>query len=418
MAIAHNRRWVFPFVVIFIAAVIVIFFFILPKSKTKRVNFNPPYSLAVETVKVKKSHYQVIISSYGVVQPKIQTNLVTEVSGRVVEVSEKLRTGAFFKKGDVLLKIDARDYEVELSIAQAAVAESEVAVQQEKAQAEIAKRDWNAKPGSKMGRALALRQPQVAAALAHLKASKARLMAAQLNLERTQVRAPYDGQVITQQVDLGQVVNASMVVADIYATDIMEVRLPIKSRDREYLQLPDAHQQDAQQQDNRRHESPHVVFSSQIGLQNYQWYGHIVRTEAQIDSESRQLYVIAQIKKEETSVMDNKPQLKIGQFVQASIYGKKLNNIFKIPRQAINQNNELAILHESRLNKRVLVPIWSDSEHIIVKEGLQEGEVFSLTPIQNIASGTLIQPLDDIKKDKTFLSKKDNQSSTPGTKIQ
>ncbi|MCO7225601.1 efflux RND transporter periplasmic adaptor subunit [Pleionea sp. CnH1-48] len=392
MSAVSRRKILLPLVALIIGAVAYQLITSNP-PQGRKFGQRPPTAVAVEMKALERGDYQVTVDSFGVTQPKVQSRLVSEVGGKVVHISESLRSGAFFKQGDVLLKVDPRDYQVEVSVAEASVAEAEVALEQEKAQAAIAEQDWNRKPSTQKARALALREPQVAAAQAQLKAAKARLEKARLNLERTELRAPYDGRVLAKMVDIGQLINASTAVADIYATDAIEVRLPIQNREQEYIDLPGDY---IGAKDNDI--LPKVIFSAQVGMSHYEWEGAIIRTEGAIDSGTRQLYLIAQIENPYEQSDNQRPSLKIGQFVEAKIYGKLLEQVFILPRRAVSQNNALGVVIEGRLDKRNLTPVWSDDDYIIVRDNLDAGERYSLTPVSNVPAGTRVRGLDEAQK--------------------
>lgn len=198
------------------------------KPSANRWGDRPAPSVAVETTPLSTQSYSVWVDSYGTAEALTQSLLVSEINGRVVSVSPNIRTGASFRKGEVLVELDDRDYQVEVDVAASAAAEAELAYLQEVAQAEFASQEWNQRPTSEAARKLALREPQLAATKAAWQAAKSRLTRAITDLERTKIIAPFDGRVLSQTVDVGQVVSPGQGIADIYDTDVVEVRLPIK----------------------------------------------------------------------------------------------------------------------------------------------------------------------------------------------
>ena len=373
------------------------------KPEARKFGNRPPPSVAVETTKVEAIDYQVWIDSFGSATPLTQTKLVSDVSGRVVEVSPNIRAGRPFEAGEVLVRIDPRDYRIEVDVARAAVADADVKYKQELAQADIAKRDWNVRPGNAKGKSLALREPQVAAALANLESAKARLARAELNLERTEVRAPFDGKILKQMVDLGQVVNPSQAIAEIYSTELIEVRLPVKPQDLTYIQLPDEMTIDR---------FPKVMLESDIGNQTYTWEGQLVRSEGAFDASTRMLYVVAQVQNpfEPTATA---PAMRIGQFLRAKIEGSELKNVYAIPRRAVTQDNMIAVAEEGILTKRKVQPLWTDRQAVVISASsgldssfnnagvmagasvLDANDTLILTPTANLASGTRVKPINE-----------------------
>ncbi len=383
-------------VAILVLSLVVVKIMFATKPEARKFDERPAPSVAVEVTSLQPTNYNVWVESYGSVEALTETQLVSDVNGRVIEVSPNIRAGASFNAGDVLLRIDPRDYRIEVDVAESAVADADVKYQQELAQANIAERDWNVRPGNEQGKALALRLPQVAAAKAALEAAKAKLAKAQLNLERTQVKAPFDGKVKRQMVDLGQVVNPSQAIAEIYSTDLVEVRLPVKAHDLAHLQLPD-------EQENRS-VRPKVVFEGEMGNKTYYWNGELVRSEGAYDTSTRMLYVVAQIVDPFKATSDS-PSLRIGQFLRAKIEGKELANVFVIPRRAVSQNYMISIEQEGILKKMSIDPIWTDTKSVVVSAGgldstsgvksLSASDTLILTPTANLPEGTRVKRINE-----------------------
>ena len=172
------------------------------------------------------------IRSQGTVLPTIESDLSVEVSGRIIEVSKNFRAGSYFKKGELLLSIERADYEAALAMREADLASARLTLAQEEALAAQALEDWQSM-GSGEASALTLRKPQLAQAKAMVKSAEASVSQAERDLDRTRITAPYDGLVLSKNVDLGQyvVANPANPIARIYATELAEVRLPIALSD-------------------------------------------------------------------------------------------------------------------------------------------------------------------------------------------
>ncbi|MBA6264652.1 MAG: efflux RND transporter periplasmic adaptor subunit [Colwellia sp.] len=404
-------------IIIFIIAFSIIAAMFASKPSVKKWGGGPPASVGVETVKLTASNYPVWIESYGSAEPLTQTQLVAEVNGRVIEVANNIRAGASFKAGDVLLSIDPRDYQIEVDVAKSTVADAWVKYKEELAQADVAEQDWNIQPGSDAGRDLALRKPQVAAALASFDASKARLAKAKLNLERTQVKAPFDGKILKQMVDLGQVVNPSQTIAEIYSTDFIEVRLPVKAQDLAHIQLPDDYHTPGNTPINNQANLPIVLFEGELGGKTYTWEGKLVRSEGAFDSSTRMLYVVAKLDNPFVS-SEQLPALRVGQFLRAKIEGTQLMNVYAIPRRAVSQSNMVAVAEEGVLQKRLITPLWTDKDSVVISASPQADTINNydklinstdqliLTPTANLAAGTRVKSLNDVNVNEQLATNK------------
>ncbi len=349
--------------------------------------FQPPQvPVAIDAVRVLPEDFQVVIRSEGTVEPRTESTLIPQVSGQIVAISPSFREGGFFEQGDILVTLDPRDYQLAIASAEAQVAQAESALEQELAQAKVVEDDWRM-----LGRQapeLGLRKPQIAAARATVLSAKAQLERARFDLERTRIRAPYDGQVLEKSVDVGQFVSTGTPLARVYATDYVEIRLPLSNRQLEFVDLPERFRGETAQ---RGTAGPEVVVKAVIGRQEWRWTGRIVRAEGAIDTRTRQLFVVAQVDDPYERVADGQPPLRIGQFVEVEIAGRTLENAFVLPRSALREAAEVLLVNEdSRLERRPVTVAWTDGEHAVVTEGLAAGAVVNVTPLAVAANGTLV----------------------------
>ncbi len=323
-----------------------------------------------------------VVRAQGTVQPRTQTVLVAEVSGTVVEVAGQFNAGGFFRRGDVLLRIDPRDYEAALRRAEAAVANREALLAQERARAEQALRDWEnlRRPGTPSD--LVLRKPYVAEAEANLRAARAELQQARINMERTVIRAPYDGLLRDKRVDLGQFVGTGTPLAEIYATDMAEIRLPLTEHDAMFVNLP---------QPGDGEGVPMTVTATVAGV-SYTWPARLVRSESVIDERSRVLYAVARIDDPYRRRADSAHPhvLSFGTFVEAQLPASIGHSVVAVPRLALRSSNQLMLVDaEDRLRLRDVHIVRSDAEFAYVDGGIAEGDriiVSSLpAPVEGMA---------------------------------
>ncbi|NVK23311.1 MAG: efflux RND transporter periplasmic adaptor subunit [Gammaproteobacteria bacterium] len=354
-----------------------------PPTAKRRAPSKAP-QMTVDVKSLEAQLYQVNIDSFGTVQPRTETNLVSQVNGQITYISDNFRQGRFFEQGETLLKVDDRDYLSDVKIAKASLLDAQQALTEEKARAEQALVDWKRLGKDGEPNDLVLRKPQLEAAKARLYSAEAQLEKAKLRLERTRVVAPYAGRVLNQKVDIGQVISSNTQLATIYATDLVEIRLPVKNQDLPLLDLPEQYRKSSDLDDGT---NAKVVFTSTFGV-DQRWIGQLVRTEGAIDSSSQQLYVVAQI--EDPYRKDSKSELaiKIGQYLQAQIAGRLMPNAIVIPNNAIYQGSYVYVVEENLLKRRNVELLWKNETDAIVKSGLSTGEQLVVTPLGRVSSGT------------------------------
>lgn len=346
--------------------------------------------LKVDVAKVVKQSLSVNVKSQGNVSPRTQTQLVAEVSGQVVAVSDNFKAGGFFKAGDELLRIDDRNYRADLERARASVASAQSQLAIEQGRADVAYQDWLKfsanKKRSAEADALAQRKPQLQDARARLRAAEADLQRAEDNLARTRIVAPYTGMVRNKQVDIGQFVATGSPLGTTFAVDKVEVRLPIPADRLDYLQLPGPN--------TKAEDYPDVTLSASIGGRQQQWPAKLVRTEGVFDERSRVLFAIAEVI--DPYGLDSDVQttpLRVGSFVEASIGGKLLDNLVTVPRHILRTGKQLWVVDASnRLRNREVSLLRSEGGLAYVYSGLEEGEKISLAPVPYALPGTEISP--------------------------
>lgn len=383
--LATVLKIIMPIVVV-AAGVVVARHFMNTAEKPERRS-TPPRLQVVEVLQVKPEDFQVIISSRGTVSPRTQSTLVSEVTGRIEKVSPNFREGSFFDKDEVLVNIDRRDYEHNLTIVKAELAQAELALSENQAQSQQARREWDrlglkGKPSD-----LTLRQPQLKSSQAAVEAARARVRQAKTDLGRTSIEAPYDGRILDKQVDIGQFVPRGAVLASIYAVDYVEVRLPVTEQQAAFLTLPEAYQDETISA-----QGPDVDLLVNSAGREWQWKGRIVRMEGAIDIKSRQQFAIVQVDKPYAKHDDGRPPLKVGQFVTAQVKGNVIEEAIVLPREIVRGNDEIIVIKDDNtVEKRKLDIIWRDDRNVVVSKGLQTGERVSRTLLSFATDGMKVK---------------------------
>jgi len=353
-----------------------------PASKPPLVKVMTPRTQAV-TLSVK---------TQGTVQPAREIDLVAQVSGQVVGVNDYFAKGEFFESGVTLVQIDDRDYHYQLARAEAGIADAKRLLAEEKARALQAKREWR-NLGSEEANALFLREPQVEAAEAGVKAATAERNQAALNLERTAIKTPFAGRVRQKHVDLGQYVTAGSPVARIYDTQKVEIRLPLTNRQLAFVDLPQGVQKSAEGELFQ----PEVTLSALRGDQRLTWQGRIVRTEAEVDATSRVTYAVAEILQPfaiEASA-DQLPLL-IGMFVEAEVMGKTFDEVYELPRHALYKANQLWLVGaDEKLHLKTVRVLQSDSRRLLFTGDLASDERVVISHLHSPIEGMAVDVIGD-----------------------
>jgi RND family efflux transporter MFP subunit len=378
------KKFALPAVLIVVFSLLTIFIKSNPASSQKGGQTKVT-ALSVETTTIKTQSFPIELAAHGRVQASIQSRLVSQVAGQVVSVSEQFKEGGVFSKGDILLSIDPRDYDVQVKITHASLASAKVTLEEEQNRAVQAKKEWASTQSQSAISAFALRKPQVAAATSAYESAQAKYQQALVDRERTQIKAPFSGRLISQQINLGDVVNVHTPLANIYASDSLEVRMPINHSYIQFINLPNESDLTAPSASLST-----LTITNPLTAQKEQWLGTLIRTAASVDEQSQQLHLIAKIDHPIT-MQPNKPHpLKVGQYVDVLLQGKKLEDVIVVDNDAIYQNHYVYIVENNTLQKRIVTVLWQNKSHSIINTGLTVDDELIITPLGKISSGTAV----------------------------
>jgi len=343
------------------------------------------------TVRVRTATPETVtlrVHSQGTVMPSTESQLIPEVSGRVVWMSPKLVAGGYFERNEVLVKVEPQDYNISRERARAMLVRAE-------AEHELAEFDYKRlksletrKLTSRSQLENSLRTLRVAQA--SLTDARASFSQAQQNVGRTELRAPFTGLVRSRNVDIGQFVSRGTPVAQIYASDQVEIRLPISDRQLAYLDIPIAKRGEL-----AADKQPSVTLSTEYAGRDISWEGTIVRAEAAIDTASRMVFLVARVG------ADNKEiPLSVGLFVNADIEGRETNDVVVLPRSALRDNNQVLVVgQDKKLRYRDIELLRLYQDDLLIKSGLNDGESVCVSVLQTAINGMTVNPVPDNRSD-------------------
>jgi len=333
------------------------------------------------------------VTTQGEVQPRIEINVVPQVSGRITYMSPQFIDGGAFKKGDILVRIEATDYELRLVQARANVAQAETVLTREKSEAALALSDWQDLGTGNTASPLTLREPQMAEAAARLASAKAQYDEAKLQLDRTVIRAPFTGRVTTRMVDPGEFVNAGTRLGQIYSAEIMDVRLPLTQDNLRQAGLSLGYTV------NQSNKPIPVKLSANVAGTQAHWMGQIVRTDSRFDTQTRFLFAYAELKDPFGKGAYDGIAMAPGLFVSAELEGQRLDDVITIPRTALRGENQVYVANDDNtLSIKTVQVLSSNREQAIIGAGLDIGSRVITSPIRGVSSGMQIEVVKSINR--------------------
>ena len=341
----------------------------------------------------REESVRLAVSTQGEVRAHTEIDLSPEVSGRIVSISDRFAEGAGFEPGETLIQIDDGDYRLAVTRAEAGVAQAEVKLLEAKAAASIKRQQWLDLNPNKDPTPLQVNKPQVLEAEANLRSAKAELADAQRDLQRTKITLPFRGRVASRDVGVGQYVTTSTSLGRVFATDRVEVRLPLTDAQLLELDLPMGFVASAQTP------GPEVTLSAPIGNHPHQWQGRIVRTQAAIDKQTRLIYTVVEVNDPYGSGADDGTPLAVGLFVNAEVEGVQARNAVVVPREALRNADEVYVVDaDNRLDIRTVEVLSTSTHRVVIASGVNDGERVITSTVANAVDGMEVQPITQLAR--------------------
>lgn len=408
---AHKKQIILPFAILAIGVIAYFGFSSLKTPPEEKAEVDNTPIVAVENIVVAPMILQV--SSYGIVKPKYETSLVAQVNGEIVELSEVFVRGGFVKKGQLLARIDPNDYHAALIDAQANMASARAALEKEVAQGKVAEREWKQITDTSPTE-LSLRKPQLAQELARVKSAQASVLRAERNLQRTEIKAPYDAMIDSRMIGLGSFVSVGTQIGKLLGTAIAEVRLPVADKQLQFL-IDEGNNAEVK------------LIGTHAG-KNVEWLAKIARNEGVIDNKSRMTYLVAEIQNpyvlqngwaEHNSNNNTENNhiipLRFGSYVQAKILGVEITNASLLPRYLV-VDDKIALLDKgSKLHYAAINIVRQQGADVVVSGGLIDGDRLIVSALDYPVDGMKLALVSD-KKHKPALLGKDTEVQVALTK--
>jgi RND family efflux transporter MFP subunit len=341
-----------------------------PRAPRERIEPIPPIARVVQAARTTE---RVRVTAMGTVVAAKRVVLQPEVSGRVIEQNDRLLPGGLLEAGEVILRIDPRDYETAVKQQEAAVEQARLEVQLEKGRQVIAEREWRLLEEDialdEASQDLALRKPQQKNAKAALEAALSALEQARLQLERTRVYAPFNAVVQEEFVDEGQLVNPQTRLATLIGTDRFWVQVSIPVDRLRWIAFSGTQGTDA---------SKVTVIQEVSGDTQIERPARLVRLLGDLDPVGRMARVLVEIEDPLGLKAGHNPQelpLMLGAYVRVEIEGKDVEEVFSIPRTSVREGNKVWIMdEEDRLVFRPVEVLHRSKHRVLIRKGLDGGE--------------------------------------------
>jgi RND family efflux transporter MFP subunit len=394
-------------------------------------------ALKVEVQEVTPEDVPVMITGYGTVESLDVVRVAPEVSGNIVEVHPQLEVGEVIPEGELLFKIDQRNYRANLAQARAQVAQAENTVARLKQQqqidrerltnlrrsAEIAETEYkrvqtlfkendvgtqsgvdqaeiglnNARDArDRLQQAVAIYPISIEEAEAGLEAAGAAVDLAEANLDRTEVRAPFDARIRMVQLEVGQFVSPGNAVMTLANDTMLELSVPLDSRDvRQWMQFADTDAQAGTAWFGQVKPVDCKVTWTESGDTQH-WVGQLHRIEA-FDPMTRTVTVAVRVSSEDARAGEGRLPMVDGMFCSVQIPGRELENVYKLSRWSVDFEGYVYIADaDNRLQRLEVEVARNQGESAYISEGLSPGDRVVVTRLVNPLPNTRLEIVESV----------------------
>ncbi len=343
----------------------------------------------VETITVDTGTYTPSVSALGTVQAARDIALSSRVNGQIQSIGPSFTLGGQVEQGEVLLQLDPSDYKQALVMRESEMLQVKAELAIEEGQQRVARREFEllGTDIDEVNRSLVLREPQIQSLRAKLIAAQAAVEQARIDLQRTEIRAPFNGQILARSAELGSQVSEGDELARLVGIETYWVIATIPINKLRWIEFP-RHDQDG---------TKAIISHNSAWHQDERREGRVKRLIGELDQRTRMARVIVEV--QQPLGNDDQPELILGSIVQVDIDASPLTDVIRLDRAFLRQNNTVWVMENGKLRIREVVVLFSDAAYAYIGEGIEAGERVVTTSLATVVDGLDIRGASDTRDD-------------------
>ncbi len=320
----------------------------------------------------------------GFIQPFREVALAAETAGRIVEMHPALEQRSRFSAGEVLVRLDDASAVANLAQTDANIASTEARL--ELVETQLARAETLQARGVIAQDQLDQLNTQRTELTASLTALRAGRRSAEIALERTEIRAPFDGAVLTSVAELGAVASPGQALATLYSVDQLEVTVPVRQAEAALIPgLFDGAGGAAR-------------VEADFAGRTYLWDATIARVDNALDSRTRTLNVTLRLEDRPGTQVSGgaaasgAPPALINAFARVTIDGLQDDGLYAIPSTAYRDGDTLWLYIEGELIVTDAERVHVDGERSFVRVAdLPEGAEIVTSSLDTAFAGMKVR---------------------------
>lgn len=385
----------------------VVFWIFNTEPEARRQGATKKTAMLVDVVPVQMGGHHPTIVATGTVRPARRVQLSPRVGGYVLDIAQDFVPGGFVKEGQMLLQLDPADYENRLTLRKSELAQVQADLRIEQGNQNVARQDYQLL-GDTLAperEALVLRQPQLEAVRAQIKAAESAVTQAELNLERAVIRAPFDAQLITRNTNIGAQVGPGDSLGQLVGTDTYWVTATVPTSQLRWLRFP---------KQSWKEGAPVRLVSQTAWPEGAYRTGYLYKLLGTLESNTRMARVVIAVPDPLALRTENagKPRLMVGAFVEAHLPGEQLGQVVRLDRDLLREDETVWVMQGDTLDIRNVKLALKDAKYAYIRSGLQTGDKVVKTNLSTVVEGAALRLPENEPSDSTVTSMRSNTLNT------
>ena len=384
-----DRKWkkpLFVSIAILLIGGIITSIIFMTEPTAERGGATKETAMLVSVTEVKRDTFTPTIAAMGTVEPSQEIVLSPRVSGEIISRSEAFTPGSFVDKGQKLLQIDPSDYKNTLQSRKSDLRQAVADLKIEMGRQNIAEKDYQLlnETLSEEQEALILRKPQLNAARSEVEDARAAVEQAELDLQRTTIKAPFDAHILSRNVNVGSQVSPGQNLGRLVGRDTYWVEATVPLAKLRRLEFP----------------KDETAKGAEVRIQNRTAWeegefrqGQLYKMVGTLEERTRMARVLVTVSDPLAYLPENdeKPEMMIGSFVEARIQAEPIPDVIRLSRDYVRSNETVWVMKENKLRIRDVKIVFQDSKYAYIKEGLNEDDKVVTTNLTTVVDGAALR---------------------------
>jgi RND family efflux transporter MFP subunit len=376
-----KKRTIAISVAILLISVLITFVLFMTEPEAKREAATKKTAMLVEVERVSRGDFTPTVVATGTVQAARDITLSPQVGGEVIRISDNFIPGSFVRKGEVLLQINPADYRNTLLLRKSELETAKSNLSIEMGRQDVARKDYEliGQELSPENRELVLRKPQLESAKANVEAAQAAVNQAQLNLQRTTIRSPFDAHIISRNTNIGAQLAPGAEIGRIVGIEEYWVVADVPTGKVNWLTFSD----------EESTTGSHVKIFSKNWPEGHYREGRLFRLVGALDAQTRLARVLISVDDPlaRHPDLDSLPPLIIGAFVEAHIQARPIDNVVRLNRDHLRQGATVWVMEDEKLQIRTVEIAFQDPEYAYIRKGLAHDDQVVTTDLSTVVEG-------------------------------